>query len=396
MIKILDSTKSNVSENKNIKKKLKSIKRGRPFPSHHKYHKIDEYFHSNFKVTKKDFEEDKQSTNILLEKRSNVGKQEDLKLQKQSIFPKEIQTKTIVSTTANQNQPKELNENIDAFDKTDCIPNDAENYMINYSLSTKFAVDAFRYGDIDGVDCYFLSHFHADHYIGLKKSFNHKLYLSNISGRLVMEFIKVDKQYIRCLDISIPVFVDEVEVTALDANHCPGAVMFLFKFKTGKCILHTGDMRASPTMEEYPEFWNNQIETIYLDTTYLSSKFDFPTQAESIDESIGYCEEFINSSSSGTHLIVCGAYKIGKEKVWLRLAQEFNYKVWIDADRHRAMKCIQNDEISSVLTDFITDAQIHVLPISKINYQFLVKYVDELQETFSKVLAIRPRYDHIS
>lgn len=83
---------------------------------------------------------------------------------------------------------------------------------------TKFAVDAFRYGDIEGVEHYFLTHFHADHYIGLKKSFNHKLYVSKITGRLVMELIKVEHQYIRYLDINTPTEVDDVEVTALDAN----------------------------------------------------------------------------------------------------------------------------------------------------------------------------------
>lgn len=50
---------------------------------------------------------------------------------------------------------------------------------------TRLAVDAFRFGDIAGVEHYFLSHFHADHYIGLKKSFCHKLYASEITGMFI-------------------------------------------------------------------------------------------------------------------------------------------------------------------------------------------------------------------
>lgn len=39
-----------------------------------------------------------------------------------------------------------------------------------------------------------------------------------LSGRLVVELVKVSQQYIQYLDINVPIIVDEVEVTALDAN----------------------------------------------------------------------------------------------------------------------------------------------------------------------------------
>lgn len=109
-------------------------------------------------------------------------------------------------------------------------------------------------------------------------------------------------------------------------HSCPGAVMYLFKLQTGKCILHTGDFRASPDMEEYPEFWNNKIHTIYLDTTYLSPKYEFSTQSDSVYTIVQYCREFIHSStsSSGKHLIICGAYKVSRILfTFMKMGQEF-------------------------------------------------------------------------
>lgn len=83
---------------------------------------------------------------------------------------------------------------------------------------TKLAVDAFRFGEIEGVTNYFLTHFHSDHYVGLKKDFKHPIYMSTVTANLVRKLIKVDEKYLRPMEMNSAVMVDDVEVTALDAN----------------------------------------------------------------------------------------------------------------------------------------------------------------------------------
>ncbi|XP_049293611.1 uncharacterized protein LOC125769140 [Anopheles funestus] len=255
---------------------------------------------------------------------------------------------------------------------------------------TNFAVDAFRYGDIEGVTHYFLTHFHADHYIGLKKTFSKPLIMSSITARLVKTFINVSEEFYQVIDLHQSIVIDDIEIIALDANHCPGGIMFLFRLPNGSNILHTGDFRASPEMEEYPEFWNFSIDSIYLDTTYLSSKYAFKSQWESVADAREAVSAFLKKHIGVKVLIVCGSYLIGKEKVWLELATTTGMKVWTEPNRWKALKAIADPQHLSRLVADPLEANIHVLAMNKLSYDELNEYMNQFPDRYESVIAIRP------
>ncbi|XP_020799575.1 DNA cross-link repair 1A protein [Drosophila serrata] len=256
---------------------------------------------------------------------------------------------------------------------------------------TTFCVDGFQFGDLDGVTHYFLSHYHADHYIGLTKTFSHPLYMSPITARLVRTFIKLDENYIKEIDVDQSLMVDDVEVTAIEANHCPGALMFFFKLSSGKCILHTGDFRASADMESLPIFWNHiNIDLLYLDTTYMDKNYDFCHQTDSVDRTVELVRAFMERNPGKRILIVCGAYVIGKEKIWLALAEEFSLNVWTEPHRSGAVSCLQWPELQFILTDDPRAANLHVIGLGKISYPSLVEYFKPFEDQYDMLLGIRP------
>eukprot|EP00095_Tigriopus_kingsejongensis_P006877 snap_masked-scaffold605_size125465-processed-gene-0.16 protein:Tk06877 transcript:snap_masked-scaffold605_size125465-processed-gene-0.16-mRNA-1 annotation:"dna cross-link repair 1a protein" len=256
--------------------------------------------------------------------------------------------------------------------------------------NTSFVVDAFSYGSIPGAQYYFLSHFHYDHYNGLRSSFSHPIVCSPITARMIALKIKVNPKFVRALPLDEAIVIENVELTLLEANHCPGAVMFLFKFTSGYTVLHCGDFRATPLMEEHPALWNNSIDRVYLDTTYCQPDYDFPTQSNVIQTTLDLVESHLERHPKT--LVVVGTYTIGKERIFTALADKFNWKIWASTEKTRILHVLQDPIIDRRLVKIPAKAQLHVIEMKRIrgDQSTLKQYLHLHRGAFTHMLAIIP------
>ncbi|XP_064000423.1 DNA cross-link repair 1A protein isoform X5 [Pogoniulus pusillus] len=253
---------------------------------------------------------------------------------------------------------------------------------------TGFTVDAFCYGEIEGCTAYFLTHFHSDHYCGLTKNFMFPIYCNKITGNLVKSKLRVQEQYIHVLPMDTECTVNGIKVMLLDANHCPGATMILFYLPSGTVILHTGDFRADPSMERYPALIGQQVHTLYLDTTYCSPEYTFPSQQEVIQFAVNTAFETVTLNPRT--LIVCGTYSIGKEKVFLAIAEVLGTKASMSRDKYKTLQCLESAAVNSLISVEWAGTLLHVLPMMQINFKSLQDHLNKFSETFDQVLAFRP------
>ncbi|XP_076154373.1 DNA cross-link repair 1A protein [Alosa pseudoharengus] len=253
---------------------------------------------------------------------------------------------------------------------------------------TPFVVDAFQYGSIEGITAYFLTHFHSDHYGGLTKNSTVPIYCNKITGNLVKSKLRVDDQYIHILPMNTECTVEGVKVILLDANHCPGSAMLLFTLPTGQKVLHTGDFRADPSMERYPELQGFRVQTLYLDTTYCSPEYTFPTQQEVITFAANRAFEAVTLSPRT--LVVCGTYSVGKEKVFLAVADVLGCKVCLSRDKYNTMCCLESDQIRQSITTDGKAAQVHVLPMMQLNFKNLQTYLKRFSDKYDQLIAFKP------
>ncbi|RPB02865.1 DRMBL-domain-containing protein [Choiromyces venosus 120613-1] len=312
------------------------------------------------------------------------------------------------------------------------VPKPCPFYKVLFGGS--ITVDAFKYGSVPGCQAYFLSHFHSDHYIGLTSKWDHgPIWCSRATANLVRMKLRVDPQYVREFPFEEWTdVVDGIRVRGLDANHCPGSMLFLFEQdwagRPGKQrILHCGDFRASAKHLNHPLLRpgkdgakGQRLDSVYLDTTYLNPKYAFPSQKsvikaceelcvaldkESIDGRRGaFAKEtslkngmgkFVQGSEGGGKgrgklLVVVGTYSIGKEKVCLGIAKALGSKIFAPRDKIRICRCLEDEELDSRLTSDPKEAQVHMTPLMRIDVDTLQDYLNKLKPHFSRIVALRP------
>ncbi|CAL5394375.1 unnamed protein product [Camellia sinensis] len=202
----------------------------------------------------------------------------------------------------------------------------------------------------EGSQVYFLTHLHADHTNGLSSTWKRgPLFCSRITAKLFSsKFPGFKLSLLRILDVgqwnSIPLVSPTTEsnttvhVIAIDAHHCPGAVMYLFRGEFG-CMLYTGDFRWETTSKRaeigrsmlLSALGNDKVDILYLDNTYCNPSYSFPSREVAAQQVVDVI------ASHPEHDIIIGIDSLGKEDLLLHIAQALKIKIWVWPERLQIM-----------------------------------------------------------
>lgn len=232
----------------------------------------------------------------------------------------------------------------------------------------EIAIDFFRIGPgrPPPLAC-FLSHVHSDHLAGLDLLRSPFVYCSAATCAILLELQKranrVDcanglleapvrtykhlKTVLRPIPLETPTLLElqpgnNIQVTLFDANHCPGAVMFLIQGH-GKAVLYTGDIRSEP-------WWVNSIarnpclveytsglkilDRIYLDTSLLDD-YTLQTKAEGLQHLLSQVVRYPKDT-----IFCMQAWTYGYEEVWIALSKALQSKIHVDNYKMRVYRSL--------------------------------------------------------
>ncbi|XP_076915229.1 uncharacterized protein LOC143574511 [Bidens hawaiensis] len=147
--------------------------------------------------------------------------------------------------------------------------------------------------------------------------------------------------------------MESFNVTAFDANHCPGAVMFLFEGAFGN-ILHTGDCRLTPEcLQRLPEKYLGKVskrpkcplDYVFLDCTFGTFSSKMPSKHVAIRQVI---DCIWNHPEASVVYLTCDI--LGQEEILANVCQTFGSKIFVDKQNNP--ECFQS--LSLTVPDIIS------------------------------------------
>lgn len=257
------------------------------------------------------------------------------------------------------------------------------------------AVDAFCYAHRDDVNYYVLTHFHSDHYGGLCKSWNGgKIICTPITSKLMQFTYKFPAENIIEIDPNGSVNIENVQIRFIDANHCPGAGVFILEGYDRK-IIHCGDFRASD--EVINKLTYQEWDAVYLDNTYDNPKYVFPPQetviAECSDWIVSKCEEKPTQRRIGEidpqpYLVIVGTYGIGKEKVAIGMAKALKTKIYTSDKKREKLALYNWKELDELLSDNPLECGVHMVSMGQTTIEGAKAYWKQLSKNYRGVISV--------
>ncbi|KAH3765677.1 DNA ligase 6 [Pelomyxa schiedti] len=247
-----------------------------------------------------------------------------------------------------------------------------------------FIVDGFRYRD-ERCKAYLLSHFHSDHYCGLTKSWSvGPIYCSQVTASLLVHHMHIDQSHVHGVPVGGTITIGGCSVSLLDANHCPGSVMFLVHDSNGDWHLHTGDFRFCKEMRGYSCLSTVKLSSVYLDTTFCDPQYNFPLQDSTISQVVNIIKRDIHNSV----LFLIGTYSIGKERILLKVAESCATKIYVTTDKYNILTHLALD--MSIFTTDPSQSNVHVVPMNSVNFYKLYQLANFFKGHYKRIVGFQP------
>ncbi|KAL6582658.1 hypothetical protein OROMI_004736 [Orobanche minor] len=177
---------------------------------------------------------------------------------------------------------------------------------------------------------HFLTHAHKDHTKGIAAHASYPIYSTLLTRTLILQYYpQLDGFLFIGIEVGQSLVVEDPDgnfmVTAFDANHCPGAVMFLFEGNFGN-ILHTGDCRLTPDcLLSLPDKYVGTkakeprcpLDYIFLDCTFGQFPLKMPSRQTAIQQR--------------------------QEEILLLVWQTFGQKIYVDKSKY--LECFKTLEL---------------------------------------------------